>query len=73
MTLYMDTVLRAMPKPELEPRLYLPPETSLAEGQRLRDEGYITVAGFGETKDHSAEANRLGCTLVLSDGKVIKS
>ena len=73
MTLYMDTVLRAMPKPELEPRLYLPPGTSLAEGQKLRDEGYITVAGFGETKDHAAEAGRLGCTLVLSNGKVIKS
>jgi len=73
MTLFMDTVLRAMPKPEMEPRLYLPAGTSLVEGARLRDEGYITVAGFGETNDAATEATRLGCTLLYSNGKIIDS
>lgn len=73
MTLFMDTILRAMPRPQLEPRLYLPPKTPLADGQRLRDEGYVTVAGFGETKDNAAEAKRLGCSLVFSNGKVVDS
>ena len=73
MTLFMDTVLRAMPKPELEPRVYLPPGTSLVEGARLRDEGYVTVAGFEQTNDIAAEANRLGCALLYSNGKIIDS
>ncbi len=72
-TLYMDTVLRAMPRVEIEPRLYLPPGTSLADGYRLREQGYVTVAGFGETGDAAAEASRLGCALVFSNGKVIDS
>ena len=73
MTLFMDTVLRAMPKPDMTPRVYLPPGTPLDEGRKLRDEGYVTVAGFGQTSDFAAEAVRLGCALVYSNGKVADS
>ncbi len=73
MTLFMDTVLRAMPRVEPKPRLYLPPGTTLADGNRLRDEGYLTVAGFDRADDTVAEARRLGCALVFCGGKVIDS
>ena len=73
MTLYMDTVLRAMPKQETGTSVYLPPGTSLDEGHRLRAEGYITVAGFDGAPDTDAEATRMGCALIYRDGKVIDS
>ncbi len=71
MTLFMDTVLRAMPRPAIDARLYLPLGTSHDEGRDLRDQGYITVAGFETTDDPRTAAKHLGCTLVYSGGKVV--
>ena len=71
-TLFMDTVLRALPAPERAERVYVPAPTPAAEAAKLRAEGWITVSGLAETDDAEAEAARLGCTHVLADGEVQK-
>jgi ATP phosphoribosyltransferase regulatory subunit len=39
-------------------------------GAKLREQGWITVAGLGPVDDARAEAKRLGCTHVWIDGAV---
>ncbi len=70
-TLYMDTLLRALPAPATERRLYLPAGTAGSEGRALRDEGWITVAGFDAAADPRAEAKRQRCTHVLVGKKAV--
>jgi ATP phosphoribosyltransferase regulatory subunit len=68
-TLFMDSVVRALPIPPLPPRVFLPVGTLAAEGHRLRAEGWITVAGLEETQNPEKEAARLRCSHVfLRDG-----
>ncbi|MEO3428909.1 ATP phosphoribosyltransferase regulatory subunit [Pelagibius sp. CAU 1746] len=69
-TLFMDTVLRALPAPAPIRRIYLPLGTPAAEGRRLRAEGWITLAGLAAAADPAAEARRLGCGFVLRDGEI---
>jgi ATP phosphoribosyltransferase regulatory subunit len=69
-TLFMDTVLRALPTPEPAPRLFLPPGTPAEEAAKLRAEGWIAVAGLDENADAEAEAKRLGCSHRVDGGKI---
>ena len=76
-TLFMDTVLQAVPGPKPGRRLFLPFGVSAAEAQRLRGEGWVTVAGLtppgdgrADAENVLAEARRLNCTHVLSAGKI---
>jgi ATP phosphoribosyltransferase regulatory subunit len=69
-TLYLDTILRAVPDPEPARRLYLPHGTARAEAARRRAEGWITVSGLEPVADQSAEAARLGCTHMLLDDAI---
>jgi ATP phosphoribosyltransferase regulatory subunit len=64
-TLYMDTLLRALPLPEPQRRVYLPLGTARARGDELRKKGWITVAGVEAAADPRAEAKRQRCTHVL--------
>ncbi len=68
-TLYMDTVLAAVPAPQRRRRIYLPAGTPPSEGQRLRDAGWVTVADLGSGAAPLAEARRLGCSHVWQDGE----
>ncbi len=68
-TLFMDTVLQAMPGPAPAKKLYLPHGTTPADGQRLRGEGWTTVAALAADKDAKAAARTLGCSHLLSAGK----
>lgn len=69
-TLYLDTLLRALPAPSRRDRLYLPdgPET----GADQRAAGWTTIAALGESTDPATEARRLGCTHWL-DGADIRT
>jgi ATP phosphoribosyltransferase regulatory subunit len=67
-TLYMDSVMRALPATEPGKCLFLPFGTPPAEGRRWRADGWATIAGLEEAGDVAAEARRLGCTHVLRDG-----
>ena len=69
-TLYMDTVLRAAP-PGPEPRkLFLPAGTDPALARKLREDGWVTLAGLDPAADAAQEAKRLGCGHVLLAGEV---
>ena len=69
-TLYMDTVLRAVPAEAPAGRLFLPAGTPAETARRLRDEGWITLAGLDPEAEAKAEARRLGCSHVLLKDKV---
>lgn len=66
-SLYMDSILRALSAPAPESRLYLPVGTPYALGDSLRREGWVTVAGLQDADDAELEANRLGCSHCLKD------
>lgn len=68
-TLYLDSVLRAVPAPAPEPQVYV----ALADRRQapaLRADGWITVVGLTEAEDTAGEAKRLGCTYIWRDGAV---
>jgi len=73
MTLFMDSVLRAVPATEEERRLYLPTKTDIAESRKLRGEGWITVDGLDTGGDVKKEAKRLRCSHFLSNGTIQKT
>ena len=70
-TLFTDTVLRAIPFPETSPRTFAPFGTPPATLATLRAAGTRIVQGLAPVADPAAEARRLGCTHVLRDGKPI--
>ncbi|NQU59278.1 MAG: ATP phosphoribosyltransferase regulatory subunit [Rhodospirillales bacterium] len=69
MTLFMDTVLRAVPQAGSTKRLYLANQTDSAEARKWRAEGWVTLGGLADGGNAKKEAKRLGCSHYLSDGK----
>lgn len=73
LSLFMDTVLRSLSPPPPARRIYLTAGTPAQEGNRLRGEGWVTIAGLGNATDATdalAEAARLRCSHALVDGTV---
>ena len=74
-TLYMDSVLRALPRPEPARSLYLPADCDPARARALRAEGWRTLSGLAEDTtagaEARAEARRLGCTHLLLEGEIV--
>ncbi len=71
-TLYLDSILRSLPIPPLQERLYLPPGNPAETADRLRSEGWIVVEGFRGDAADAKEAARLSCSGYW-DGAQIKS
>jgi ATP phosphoribosyltransferase regulatory subunit len=71
-TLFMDSVLRAMPATLKENRLYLPTATDIGLARKFRCEGWITVTGLESNGGDKAEASRLDCSHFLSNGIIQK-
>lgn len=69
LTLFMDTLLRALPPAEDPDRLYLPAGTDVAVARAWRDKGWIAVAAIDDGGDPLAEASRLGCSHMLTGGE----
>ncbi|HTP82793.1 MAG TPA: ATP phosphoribosyltransferase regulatory subunit [Alphaproteobacteria bacterium] len=67
-TLFLDTILRAVPEPQAPKRLFLPFGTSPAEGRKWRDAGWTTVAGLDASAVDAEEAKRLACSHWLDHG-----
>lgn len=65
-TLFMDSVLRALPAPAREERIFVP---GGEDGSGLRAEGRITVQDLAGG-DAEAEARRLHCSHILTGGAV---
>ena len=60
-TLYTDTLLRALPRPQPFRRLLVDAQLPAAAASELRRQGWVTVAALSEGVDLMAEARRLGC------------
>ncbi len=70
-SLYMDSIMRAVPEAESPRRVYLPLGVTFAEARELRNHGWVTVSGFSSVDDETAEARRLDCSHVFADGKAV--
>jgi len=68
MTLFTDTVLRAIPFPQTEPRVYAPFGTPADAVRAMRLQGQRVLEGFSALADPVAEARRLGCSHIVRDG-----
>ncbi|MDP6429975.1 MAG: ATP phosphoribosyltransferase regulatory subunit [Rhodospirillales bacterium] len=69
-TLFVDALLRALPKPDGRDRVYLPAGADTEDAERLWGDGWITIASVDENADAEAEAARLGCTHIFEGGSV---
>jgi ATP phosphoribosyltransferase regulatory subunit len=69
-TLYLDTLLRALPLPTTLPRLFVPADAAPSDARKMRADGWITVHGL-DAGDARKEAKRLGCSHVLASGKPV--
>ena len=69
-TLYLDSLMRAIPPRAAPRRLYLPFGTSGERARQLRAEGWLTVQGLDDGVDSQEEAKRLACGHILHDGQV---
>jgi ATP phosphoribosyltransferase regulatory subunit len=61
LTLYTDTILRALPAQSPPRRIYVPAGSDASATKRLRHQGWVTVAGLEPVADAAAEARRLSC------------
>jgi ATP phosphoribosyltransferase regulatory subunit len=68
-TLYLDTLLAALPAPKPARRILLPRGTSHDIALRLRGEGWITIHALDNAEDEK-EARRLGCSHLWRNGAV---
>lgn len=70
LSLFMDTILKALPDPLARPRVYVPANTPPGEARRLRDQGWVAVAGLEAGSNPRAEARRLKCTHIVEAGRM---
>ena len=68
-TLYLDSLMRAIPGREAARRLYLPFGSDGARARQLRAMGWTTVQGLDGTAQPEDEARRLACGHILRDGE----
>ena len=69
-TLYVDALLRALPRPQRPNRIYVPISASDGTADILRTQGWIVVEALDGGGPETDEARRLGCTHVYLDGKM---
>jgi ATP phosphoribosyltransferase regulatory subunit len=71
-TLYLDSVLAALPAPKPARRILLPRGASAEAAARLREEGWVTLHALGGAPEDKMgdekEARRLGCSHLWRNG-----
>ena len=67
-TLETETVMRAVPDPAAERRLYAPHGTPAAVVATLRADGWVVLDGLEREAEPEAVARRSGCDHILRDG-----
>lgn len=72
LTLFMDTILKALPRAAERKRIYLPYGTLQPKAAQLRQEGWVVVAGLSAVTDFRSEAKRLGCTHLCNADKIME-
>jgi len=68
-TLYMDTVLRALPGLKPPPRLFVPKDAPLDLVAALRREGWIVVQALETVASAEAGARQYRCSHILKNGR----
>jgi ATP phosphoribosyltransferase regulatory subunit len=71
-TLFMDSLLQAVPPAPVPDRLYVPFATPVEVATGWRGKGWIVVAGLVADGDGRAEARRLNCSHILAGGTPTK-
>jgi len=70
-SLFLDSIMRAVPVPKIQERVFLPRGTAPSETAAIRADGWIGVAGLTSVTDTGREARRLGCTHILENGRPV--
>ncbi|MGQ0665369.1 MAG: ATP phosphoribosyltransferase regulatory subunit [Pseudomonadota bacterium] len=65
-TLFMDSVLRALPEPPAPRKIFIPLGMAPEVAAKWRAEGWVAVAGLAAVAEPKAEARRLGCSHVAA-------
>ena len=68
LTLFLDSVMRAVPPPPPAKRLFLPFGTQPVAAMAMRQQDWTTVAGLEPADDAVAAARRHACTHIYRDG-----
>ena len=69
-TLYLDSVLRALPRTATRRRIYLPLGTPRTQAHRLRVDGWTTIAGLAPAISMVDEARQAECSHLFMNGEV---
>ena len=72
LTLFMDTILKALPREVDKKRIYVPYETAQPKAAQMRQEGWVVIAGLRPVEDMHSEAKRLGCTHLYDTDKIVE-
>ena len=71
-TLFIDTVVDSLPKPDPPKRVFIPLDSNEELANNCSREGWITIAELIPSTNQSVEAIRLGCTHILHNDKIEK-
>ncbi|BAE51995.1 ATP phosphoribosyltransferase involved in histidine biosynthesis [Paramagnetospirillum magneticum AMB-1] len=71
-TLFMDSVLAALPGPKPAKRLFVPAGTPRAWAQAFRAQGWVTVSGLDPAADPQVEAKHQGCRHRLGPDGIVE-
>lgn len=69
-SVYMDSLIEALPAPQKPEKLFLPYGTSDKDAAAQRTAGWRTIQGLTEEADMVKEARRLGCSHVFRGGQI---
>lgn len=69
-TLFLDSLLRALPTPVEEKRIFLPMDVGQDVGLSLRNDGWVTIKSVSETSDDLEEARKQNCSHIFSSGEI---
>lgn len=71
-TLFMDSVMRALPPPPPAARVFVPLGTDAQRVRALRAEGWVTISELSASADAEAEARRQHCGYLLQNDHVVR-
>ncbi|MGD9650050.1 MAG: hypothetical protein AB7U41_04605 [Dongiaceae bacterium] len=72
--LSLSDAIHLMPPPPTEQRVYMPYTGSRrSDAEKLRSEGWVTIAGLNEHEDMQAEAAKQNCDYIFFKGDIIKA
>ncbi len=71
-SVYLDTLLRALPAPSPVDKLFVAHGVSSEQANNLRKEGWRVIQGLTDAADSLNEASRLGCSHYF-DGTAVKT